>query len=1726
MLRFPHCLIILGTLLSFSLSGATGIEPLLPESSLNLLPLKPTYVDDETRYQKLSDGRVVIFGNIQGIDGFHHMGPAMLNSDGSYDDSWNSELKLEVSFSSVWGIHPSGGEFFLVNTDDAMSEAENGLIHLIDGGNEALFTSLPGLSSPWVHAATNDKVITFIEANGNEWILHKWVYNESGGTFQKSSLPDQPVLLGENIKVFILGSGIPVLIMDNFTAGGSSVKKVQMIGATGGLSGLFADSTEPEYIDGALSLNDGGLLVWGRDSANTPLWYRFSSNGVIANFSVLADEGISDSIISAAEFADGSLVLETESQLNFQHNSHFMNSDGSFGEHIFMPFEVGLLSDDLLTIGNEYAYYVFAHPYKSYVDTPYQKWNRTTGKSSKNWLASPSGEARIWNIDTSPQGRVAIVSEAYGRYQSNESNIVVIEVDGSSAINFMPPLGKIFGDVRILSDGTFLVTASDALDNFGELGSPRILKLDQEGKLMDNWYCPLNNARIIGQDADGNWLVSYPLPGNGFDWVRVVRLLYDGGVDYRFIPFEAPQSPIAVRPVGESLYFFGSNQIEGGIPDMGIYKRNSNGKVVELFDEVFGIGTMNDVRIYGNQIMMSGNFNYTPETNIALVANLNGGVTRTITQQQREYFTHFDMQSKFLLFPGFLPDGQLIASVTDEFTGDDHIYCITLDGTMTDVRSSADALEWDKIITTSGRDGNVYLYGRETSGMIPSPRLHRYSNKEVLISLPFETAIAEETLSVTASVWQKGSKNLNYRWLLNGRSIRKANSPTLVQDSFAPGTYTFQVRENTTVLSGMSFEMVAGSSPVITQAPESGVYSGANNQSMTAYVNSPTSDTTVRWFRDGELMGTYSQYDISPWGSEDVGNYYFIASNPYGEVRSESFYKTLEGFSPVKKSTTSARYINPESKFYYIGEGNWWVVKGEKVFKYSTVQSTDPKPIDDHLVPFTITDDLPGAMYTSINPLIGIVRYAIDFKNNQTMLRRYDLDGNYDTDTGEIVLPSLGIYGVAQLLTGELIVAYSNYDTTTKQMVKFQEKGEIDPGFLWTYNGNMPRVTDVGSSLEGEFFSENNYTANAFNNQGLSIGRPGGLFGSLPRHISERWKILDLFGDGKLRSWEFNGTEIEVADLNLAANTVVKNWEFFENEDPGKDYLAFFVRQEIETPPGNPNIITFKYGLAFAKDNFAPQYMGEMTFPQTSFEEFHYDSESQLFYFTGTTDFIDGFKPILVLCYDKEGNQVSMARYFDTSKGEYRDLKSDGNGGYFLTGEFYEFNGFKTRNLVHLNEELEVDETYTAAQYPRTGTSSKIIHYSSTGLILKNNIENEDKYLFQAISSSGQLLNEVELPAIFHVQQIHYGYFDDSNNLYLIDLYEGEIHKFLSNGVEDSAYLISVDSIGHNTHITPEGILYFIGRLDEFDGQAINPSAVAATINLLTGELLTVVNPPDITVYGEYILNGLFYFLVNDETGSVIVRSKADGSIDSNFKIDLEYFGATAKLFQLTDGRLVLSLTDGEKTYTQFYNSDGSSIPGTSNTLLPFGSIGAASTQNRMVAIQPDSTLGTDLNNLVYYTESFHPIVVGDPYIALSPETSWISFNPVIVSKGPVSYQWERDGSPILGANSDLLELNSLSLENSGQLTLTVSNDVYSYTSNPVSLLIYNPLEVLKGASGDTVTLTALVEANSTWKVENSSDFEDWTPLLGSPFQANSEGEIVSEVDCTVDTFFRAQRME
>ncbi|MDA7658122.1 immunoglobulin domain-containing protein [bacterium] len=119
-------------------------------------------------------------------------------------------------------------------------------------------------------------------------------------------------------------------------------------------------------------------------------------------------------------------------------------------------------------------------------------------------------------------------------------------------------------------------------------------------------------------------------------------------------------------------------------------------------------------------------------------------------------------------------------------------------------------------------------------------------------------------------------------------------------------------------------------------------------------------------------------------------------------------------------------------------------------------------------------------------------------------------------------------------------------------------------------------------------------------------------------------------------------------------------------------------------------------------------------------------------------------------------------------------------------------------------------------------------------------------------------------------------------------------------------------------------------------------------------------------------------------------------------------------------------------------------------------------------------------------------------------ESNEVVFSVEAFSKYPLTYQWRKNGIDIEGANSSLLMINDVTLDNEGAYSCSIRDTFSSVQSIEVQLKVTKNLQITSSPTSLEVdansTVTLVVEASGVGDL-NYQWFKDETPLAGTNSQ-------------------------
>jgi hypothetical protein len=216
-------------------------------------------------------------------------------------------------------------------------------------------------------------------------------------------------------------------------------------------------------------------------------------------------------------------------------------------------------------------------------------------------------------------------------------------------------------------------------------------------------------------------------------------------------------------------------------------------------------------------------------------------------------------------------------------------------------------------------------------------------------------------------------------------------------------------------------------------------------------------------------------------------------------------------------------------------------------------------------------------------------------------------------------------------------------------------------------------------------------------------------------------------------------------------------------------------------------------------------------------------------------------------------------------------------------------------------------------------------------------------------------------------------------------------------------------------------------------------------IDFLIGQKVTFIKP---TEYYQLILNGIFPLDPQADSDGDGILDKVEGQGDP------DHDGIPNFLDTDSDGDGIPDSVEGTG------DADGDGIP----NYLDLDSDGDGF---------PDSVEGTgddDGDGIPNYLDpDTPPIIVSQPESQSVNPTAPVSFSVTVTGTGPLSYQWRKDGTPVPGGTDSTYTIASAEQSDEGSYRCRVSNPAGSSTSNPATLVVYDPPDITTQPLSQTV---------------------------------------------------------
>ena len=174
---------------------------------------------------------------------------------------------------------------------------------------------------------------------------------------------------------------------------------------------------------------------------------------------------------------------------------------------------------------------------------------------------------------------------------------------------------------------------------------------------------------------------------------------------------------------------------------------------------------------------------------------------------------------------------------------------------------------------------------------------------------------------------------------------------------------------------------------------------------------------------------------------------------------------------------------------------------------------------------------------------------------------------------------------------------------------------------------------------------------------------------------------------------------------------------------------------------------------------------------------------------------------------------------------------------------------------------------------------------------------------------------------------------------------------------------------------------------------------------------------------------------------------------------------------------------------------DGGDISGTTSSTLSIDNIDDSDAGNYSVNIS--NADGSSTSSIVTLTVIDLPIINSQPQLMVVISGHTVNFTVNAEGTQPLTYQWEFNGTNLLGATNTALVLPNAFPVNAGDYTVAITNSYGSITSNP-ALLTVLPLQITGPAvlANKQFQFSFDTASGVDYAVQYSTNLMEWHPFV------------------------------
>jgi pectin methylesterase-like acyl-CoA thioesterase len=263
----------------------------------------------------------------------------------------------------------------------------------------------------------------------------------------------------------------------------------------------------------------------------------------------------------------------------------------------------------------------------------------------------------------------------------------------------------------------------------------------------------------------------------------------------------------------------------------------------------------------------------------------------------------------------------------------------------------------------------------------------------------------------------------------------------------------------------------------------------------------------------------------------------------------------------------------------------------------------------------------------------------------------------------------------------------------------------------------------------------------------------------------------------------------------------------------------------------------------------------------------------------------------------------------------------------------------------------------------------------------------------------------------------------------------------------------------------------------------------------------------------------------NADAGSYVVTiTNAYGTVSSSAatvtvsaaSIPATFTSQPASLTVAADQSASFSATSyGSDPVTYQWKKDGSVIAGASSPSFTIDKVAVSDAGNYTVTIT--NSAGSATSTAAVLTVNSPPVIVTQPVGATVAAGQNVTFTVAATGSPSPTYQWQKNGVNIAGANAASLSINGVTLADTGTYTVRIVNSIGAVSSAAAVLAIPS-----------TMTATAFSPAAGTTKVNTDTVLRvtfDQVPVIGNTGRIRiydaSDNSLVDTIDMGVTPYTR-----